>query len=107
MHRNEGKRFLLPFRENEKVLQDRYIFRECVGALGPTVSFVGHGQNLKLTRQTIIELDALYNISFRERAKIAICNFSTILNKGGFFIGYQLWLLRGAIWSCRRHGTFL
>lgn len=88
MHRNEGKRFLLPFRENEKVLQDRYICEGCVGAVGPTVSFVGHGQNLKWTRQTIIELDALYNISFRERAKIAICNFPTVLNKGEFSIGY-------------------
>lgn len=46
-----------------------------MGAVGPTVSFVGHGQDLKWTRQTIIELDALYNISFRDRAKIAVCEF--------------------------------
>lgn len=88
MHRNKGKRFLLPFRKNEKVLQDRYICGECMGAIEPTVSFVGHRQNLKLIRQTFIELDALNNISFRERAKISICNFFTILNKREFFIGY-------------------
>lgn len=45
-------------------------------AVGPTVSFVGHGKDLKLTRQTIMELDPLYDISSRDRAKIAVWKFS-------------------------------
>ena len=41
MCRNKGKMFLLPFRENVKILQDRFTRRGCVRTVGPTVFVVG------------------------------------------------------------------
>lgn len=98
--------FLSPFREEEKILQDRCIRGGFTRTVGPTVSFVVHGVSFKWTRLTIIEVNALHNICLREKAKMAVCEF--------FHHSEQRRLIHTSSGcheepssSCRRFGAFL